>query len=40
MNIAVFQFERTVPSWVQPDVPDVIPNVFVPYKPLLVAAKI
>src|SRR5689334_3456077 len=30
MNMAVFQFDLTTPSWVQPEVPEVMPKVWLP----------
>src|SRR5215470_5751155 len=39
MNSDVFQVEVTLPSCVQPDVPEVMPNVWLPNVPLVVTAS-
>ena len=37
INIAVFQLDFTTPSWVQPEVPEEMPKVWLPEVPLVVA---
>jgi hypothetical protein len=39
MNSAVFQLDFTVPSCVQPDVPNVMPKVWLPNVPFVVTAR-